>query len=321
MLEIGIHIERLLLEHDCVVVPEWGGFVLHSVSASYDEKERVFIPRRKEVVFNATLRHNDGLLAESYMQKNKVDYRRAQLMIEEDVAKMRAALQEEKVLLLGALGSFSLGQEGQVVFHPGETVVFSAGSYGLEPFSFPRLQPKHYSEDEDTVYIPISRRFVRTAAVSAAAVALFLLVSTPVRDVETSAYTASFAPMEMTKGNDFAAKPTETVAEEAEMPVAEVAEVAVVAEVKMEQPVEMPAPEPARKMYHIVIGSFPTESGANKFMAGVSREDYGNADLIVRDGKYRVYADKFDNRKDAESYLASLRSRGQYNDAWLFISR
>ncbi len=315
MLEIGIHIERLLLEHDCVVVPEWGGFVLQGVSASYDEKEHLFFPRRKEVVFNATLRHNDGLLAESYMRENKVDYRRAQLMVEEDVAKMKAALQEEKVLPLGALGAFSLGQEGQVVFHPGETVVLNAGSYGLEPFGFPRLQPKHYDEEEDTVYIPISRKFIRTAVASAAAIALFLLVSTPVRDVEMSSYTASFVPMEMTVGSVPAAKPAEMVDAAAEMSVA------VAAEVKKETPREMPSAEPAKKMYYIVIGSFPTESGARKFMAGVSREDYGNTNLIVRDGKYRVYAEKFDGREEAESCLASLRSKGKYKDAWLFISR
>lgn len=314
MLEIGIHIERLLLEHDCVVVPEWGGFVLQSVSASYDEKEQVFVPRRKDVVFNATLRHNDGLLAESYMQMYKVDYRKAQLMIGEDVAKMKAALQEEKVLPIGALGSFSLGQEGQVVFHPGESVVLNAGSYGLEPFGFPRLQPKHYDENEDTVYIPISRRFVRTAIASAAAIALFLMVSTPVKDVEMSSYTASFVPMEMTVGGGLAAKPAEPVAATAEMPAA--------VETKSEKPAEMPLSKPVKKkMYHIVIGSFPTEDGASRFMAGVSREDCGNVNFIARDGKYRVYAEKFDNREEAESYLATLRSKEKYKDSWLFISR
>lgn len=314
MLEIGIHIERLLLEHDCVVVPEWGGFVLQGVSASYDEREQLFVPRRKEIVFNATLRHNDGLLAESYMQMNKVDYRRAQLMIEEDVARMRAALQEEKVLPLGSLGAFSLGQEGQVVFHPGESVVLNAGSYGLEPFGFPRLQSV-YKEKDDTVYIPVSRRFIRTAVASAAAIALFLLVSTPVKDVEMSAYTASFVPMEMTGGSSPAAKPAVAAAvlDEAATPTAAQGE-------KME-PAVMPSPEPARKMYHIVIGSFPTESGARKFMAGVSREDYGNTNIIARDGKYRVYAERFDGREEAESYLATLRSKGKYKDAWLFISR
>lgn len=52
-------------------------------------------------------------------------------------------------------------------------------------------------EKKDTLYIPISRKLIRTVMASAAAVALFLLVSTPVRDVNQEAYTASFVPTGM----------------------------------------------------------------------------------------------------------------------------
>lgn len=117
MLRIITHIERLLLVHDCVIVPKFGGFVLQTVSAVCNGEEHLFSPQRKEIVFNITLQHNDGLLSESYMQMYGVNYRKAQLMLEEDVDDMKAALQEEKRLSFGLLGSFSLGQEGQMIFH------------------------------------------------------------------------------------------------------------------------------------------------------------------------------------------------------------
>ena len=62
----------------------------------------MFSPQLKEIVFNITLEHNDGLLSESYMQMYGVNYRKAQLMLEEDVDDMKAALQEEKRLSLPA---------------------------------------------------------------------------------------------------------------------------------------------------------------------------------------------------------------------------
>ena len=96
MLRIITHIERLLLVHDCVIVPKFGGFVLQTVSAVCNGEEHLFSPQRKEIVFNITLQHNDGLLSESYMQMYGVNYRKAQLMLEEDVDDMKAALQEEK---------------------------------------------------------------------------------------------------------------------------------------------------------------------------------------------------------------------------------
>lgn len=129
-------------------------------------------------------------------------------MLEEDVEDIKNILQQYGKLSLGVLGSFSIGEEGQMIFHPGETDLFSVGSYGLPVFHFPVLAPLEMEREEavllasqkekkDTLYIPISRKLIRTVMASAAAVALFLLVSTPVRDVNQEAYTASFVPTGM----------------------------------------------------------------------------------------------------------------------------
>ena len=77
MLRIVTHIERLLLVHDCVIVPKFGGFVLQAVPAVQHMEEHTFRPLRKEIGFNMTLQHNDGLLPESYMQMYAVSYRQA----------------------------------------------------------------------------------------------------------------------------------------------------------------------------------------------------------------------------------------------------
>ena len=56
-----------------------------------------------------------------------------------------------------------------------------------------------------------------------------------------------------------------------------------------------------KKMYHIVIASFPTEEQANEYISGVDRAQCKNVSKVVRDGKYRIYADKFNNRADARA--------------------
>ena len=138
MLRIVSHIERLLLVHDCVIVPKFGGFVLQSVSAMQIEGQ-TFRPSRKELRFNVTLQHNDGLLAESYMQMYAVNYKQAQLMLEEDVIEMKNQLQLYKKMSMGALGSFRVGEEGQIIFQPTGTDLFSVDTYGLPTFYFPTL--------------------------------------------------------------------------------------------------------------------------------------------------------------------------------------
>ena len=207
MLRIITHIERLLLTHDCVILPKFGGFVLQILPATYEEEEYSFRPMRKEVMFNVTLQHTDGLLSESYMQTYGVDYRKAQLMLEEDIEALNVSLEQDKRITLGRIGTFSIGEEGQTIFTPGDSGVFNADSYGLSSFHFPVLRSLEEEREEvalltgkkkkDVFYIPVSRKLIRVVAASAAAVALFFVVSTPVKEVNLSAYTASFVPTEM----------------------------------------------------------------------------------------------------------------------------
>lgn len=342
MLRIITHIERLLLVHDCVIVPKFGGFVLQTVPAVYGSEEHLFRPVRKEIGFNGTLQHSDGLLGESYMQTYSVGYRQAQLMLEEDIDDMKATLQQSEKLSLGLLGSFSIGEEGQLVFSPAETDLFSVVSYGLPAFHFPALtslqtekekveQITSKSKKRDTVYIPVSRKLIRTAVASAAAVALFLLISTPVKDVNQAAYTASFVPSEVvTYKAPIEKTETKTAVVESEQPVSVTKPVeqpvSVPVAKKAEPIISKPVPEKKEvksnpKMYHIVIASFPTETQANEYIAGIDKKDCKHVSKMSRDGKYRIYADKFDNRKDAEDYMATLRTNPKYKDAWLFISK
>ena len=167
-------------------------------------------------------------------------------------------------------------------------------------------------------------------AASAAAVALFLLVSTPVEDVNQAAYTASFVPTEMVARNapemktEEMSAPVETVAPETKAPEVKNDAIAVAPTPKVKKQEVAPQPavsKPNQKMYHIVIASFPTEEQADKYIAGVDRKDCKHVSKVVRDGKYRIYADRFDNREQAESYMATLRTNEKYKDAWLFISR
>ena len=317
-MRIVSHIESLLWDHDCVILPGFGGFVSRSVSAEYHSEEDSFQPRRREIMFNGTLRLTDGLLTESYRRAYNVEYEQARLMMEEDIHTLETMLQQDRKLELGRVGTFSLGDEGQLVFTPGDSPVFNAASYGLTAFHLPALPAVSLEvvtegKKKDVFYIPISRSLVRTVVASAAAVALFFLVSTPIQNVNPSAYTASFIPSEVILPK------TETLPPS----VGNVAEKEAMEVVREEpQPItEVPKPTVTGKTYHVVIASFPTETQANAYMNTVNRNLCPHVSQVVRDGKYRVYADKFDNRADAEAYMAQLRTIEKHKDAWLFISR
>ena len=69
MTEIDKHIEQLLHEHDCVIVPDFGGFITSRKPAFYNPFTSVFFPATKKILYNKHLVFNDGLLAGSIAEK------------------------------------------------------------------------------------------------------------------------------------------------------------------------------------------------------------------------------------------------------------
>ena len=57
------HITDLLYRYDCVIVPEFGGFITNRIGAKLNESTQTFYPPTKQITFNSHLKHNDGLLA------------------------------------------------------------------------------------------------------------------------------------------------------------------------------------------------------------------------------------------------------------------
>lgn len=334
MLRIAAHIERLLWTQDCVILPGWGGFMCQTQPAAYDESTHTFRPAHKELSFNATLRHGDGLLAEAYRKAYGVDYPQAQLLVEQDSEALRSQLQAERQVSLGHLGTLSLGDEEQLIFTPGDEAWLNADRYGLSAFTYTALPSALESSGTSTeepvqkpqmYYIPIHRRVLQGVAGTAAAVLLFFWASTPVHEVSPAAYTASFVPTEITVA---AQKVADTAVEEP-LPLMEsepkveepVAAVEAETKVNASEPTPVVTPEAPRKMYHLVIASFPTEAQANTFMSTVDRQQYREMGKVTRGGKCRVYAARFDNRAEAERQLAQLRQTDRFKDAWLFISK
>ena len=75
------------------------------------------------------------------------------------------------------------------------------------------------------------------------------------------------------------------------------------------------------KYYYVVIASFPTASQADTYLKDVDRKLCRHSDVVLNSKKYRVYADRFTERKAAESFMENLRKDKRYKDAWLFVGK
>ena len=108
----------LLYQHDCVVIPGFGGFIANYTPAFIHPVQNTFIPPSRQIMFNASLLHNDGLLATHIAREEGVVYDRALNRIAEDVVVIQTELKSGKTVILDGIGSFRANQEHSIVFTP-----------------------------------------------------------------------------------------------------------------------------------------------------------------------------------------------------------
>ena len=197
MIELSKHIEILLLENDCVIVPGLGGFITHYQPAHYEEADSVFMPPSRIVGFNSQLTMNDGLLVQSYMQVYHLDYPDALKKIAEEVEQLTETLYKEGVAEMAGIGVLHYTIYGTYEFLPEEKGVLSPTLYALDGFSIAPLSLETVEEPvliqktlhEDVVVIKKERKefhlntqWLGNAVAVAVAAILFFVLSVPVEN-------------------------------------------------------------------------------------------------------------------------------------------
>lgn len=132
------HIEILLLDNDCVIVPGLGGFVAHYVEARYDNADNSYLPPSRTLGFNAKLSMNDSLLAQSYVEAYDISYPEAVGRIEAEVDDIKSSLRKEGVYDFADLGMLTVNAEGNNEFSPCASGVLTPDLYGLSSFEIER---------------------------------------------------------------------------------------------------------------------------------------------------------------------------------------
>lgn len=130
-LERDLH--DLLYEHDCVIVPGWGGFLAQYKPARLDVARRVIHPPSKDVGFNRHLLRNDGLLNHHLAERDGLTFTAANEVLGNEVAHWRSELDRTGRLELPRIGIFYRDSERNLQFDPDDRANFLKEAFGLRP--------------------------------------------------------------------------------------------------------------------------------------------------------------------------------------------
>ncbi len=357
MIELAQHIEVLLLENDCVIVPGLGGFVAHYTPAVRVVEENIFLPPTRIIGFNPQLKMNDGLLVQSYMSVYGTNFSDATKIVDKTVEDLLVVLHDDGKIDLPNVGELRYSIYDTYDFIPYDNKITTPYLYGLDSFEIQELSelqkptgktipfnvPAVAETKKRRFEIGIKRSYLVNTVATIAIIALFFFFSTPVENTEViEANYAQLLPDELfekiekqsliitpivvhqqnKKATSSQSKLSQTPRKKVIVPVA-------VKEVKINQQ-QSPTVAPqlketqstqpvqvTQKYYHIIIASVGTEKDAEMMAKRLIENGFSGAKAIIGDGKMRVSIQSCATQEEAYRALNKIRQNAAYQNAWV----
>ncbi|MEN8857107.1 MAG: SPOR domain-containing protein [Flavobacteriaceae bacterium] len=293
------YIKDLLYRYDCVIVPNFGGFVTNRISARINTDSNTFYPPTKEVGFNSHLTHNDGLLANYIASVENISFEKANATILETVSEWNTAIKTEAVVLEN-VGSFSLNEKNQLIFSPTNTINYLTSSFGLTSFESNEIAR---TAEKVIPLVPVNQpRKTPVFIKYAAAAAVFLAFGY----VGWTGYENKQDQLNFAKDQKQLEQKIQTATFVIESPLATI-------ELNVDK--ELPKP------YHVIAGAFQFTENAEKKVNQLKAK--GFKAIILGKNKWgltQVAYASFYKKTDAFKSLASVRKTDS-RDAWLLVKK
>ncbi len=293
------YINDLLYRYDCVIVPDFGGFVTNKIGAKMNETTQTFYPPKKQITFNSYLKHNDGLLA-NYIASNKnISFEDATVFIAKNVALWRKEI-ETKSIEVASVGTLSLNEEKQVVFEPNASSNFLIESYGLSEVESAEVKrfkgevkplPIVTEEKENT--IPV---FFKRAAVAAVLVGFAYVGLNSIQNQQQK----------------------ELLANQEEAVQKKIQSATFVIDNPLPT-INLNVTKQGSKNFHIIAGAFQEVENAEKKLAELQEQGY-DAKIVGKNnfGLTQVCFTSYNTKEEARKALEQIKETVS-EDAWLLI--
>lgn len=136
MLNLEQLIGDLLVRHNCVVIPAFGGFVAQQQSAKIDLVNGWMFPPKKSILFNKQLSNNDGLLIDAFSKATNCSFDKATVSVKSLVQSWNISLSKGERIAIDRVGFIFLDNEKNVCFEQDRFFNLLLSSYGLGKVHF-----------------------------------------------------------------------------------------------------------------------------------------------------------------------------------------
>ena len=295
------YINDLLYRYDCVIVPDFGGFVTNAISARVNHFSHTFYPPTKQLTFNSHLTNNDGLLANYIASSENISFKKANQKIADSVKSWNIQLQTESVVI-GKVGSLSLNNERQITFEPNTVTNYLTETFGMSALSSPAIKRLEYIAQSETLAPVVLQKkssgFIKYAA---AAAVIFTIGFLGWNQYETTQLQEQYAQQQLDVEKKIQSA---TFIIDHPLPT-----------------IQLNVSKEAPKNFHIVAGAFKFPENAERKLKQLKAEGF-KAEIIGKNkwGLTQVTYSSHETRTEAYKNLKEIRHNAS-EDAWLLIKK
>ena len=158
MKTVAAYIKELLYTHECVIVPNLGGFVTNYKPAQISDDGKFIYPPTKQLGFNSKLIINDGLLINTILNNENTTYEQAKQKVDEFVKNVFLSIDNGKKYTIKNVGQLYFDNNLNLIFAPCEKENFNIDTFGLDPINVPGNVDLAIKQKQQTKNILLSRK-------------------------------------------------------------------------------------------------------------------------------------------------------------------
>ena len=301
-MEINQYVKELLLLNDCVIIPEFGGFVANYKPATIENNQ--FSAPTKEIAFNNKLISNDGLLVNFISERERIDYFSARQKLTAFVEETLLNLERNRNVNFEGVGYLHYDSRENLLFEPQMKQNLLVDSYGLQDFSYEKLYQRQMpkpafkiTQHPDALPIIFEKRKLKRLVV-----ALPLLMAMALIPIKNNKQYIAKSDLGM----------WETLLQSSPS-VAAPAEEATTAQYAA----HLTASNTAKFPYYIIGGSFKSEENAHKYIDQLKVQGYTGKNLGIVKGWHRIAMKGFSTFEDAQKELNHLLYQNPQSGFWI----
>lgn len=314
-MKLDKNISELLFRYDCVIVPDFGGFIANYKPAKINSRTNTFSPPSKQISFNCNLVVNDGLLANQISQNFNVSYNEALVSIDKCVQTYHNDLNSGKRIAIEKVGVLYLDSNRKIIFEPLNTVNYLADAFGLEKFHYPLAQ----IEEEKVISIQPKKRFIHPGRVAAAIIIPLFIAGTWFAyqaGVGSQYGNLQFSKMGFnTPASTYDVRKPVVISEPNTKKIDD-AFIAIESKVDKRPVKNLNAIPKSENKWFVIGGCFSEKSNAKKFLKKLKRKGYDAIAIENYKSLEAIAYGGFTDENEARNFLTTVHSRGN-KSAWL----